>query len=166
MTRLPQPFLYLYYICVSMFFSIPSGMLGSNFHRDLYQFQQHFGGTNNNKKNVSKTQPKGRVTRAVEEAFELQNSSIWKNLLAGQRGMHPHHHKYRATTHTNNTTQTKHKTTMVHYYTARTVRRVLQYMSIDYVLLGLPIPQWAEDLLQQEQEQQERDLQSLSFSLS
>ena len=54
---------------------------------------------------------------------------------------------------------------MLHYYTARTVRRVLQYMSIDYVLLGLPIPQWAEDLLQQEQEQQERDLQSLSSSL-
>ena len=140
-------------------------MLGSNFHRDLYQFQQHFGGTNN-KKNDSKTQPKGRVTRAVEEAFELQNSSVWNNLLAGQRGMHPHHHnqKYRATTHTD-TTQTKHKTTMLHYYTGRTVRRVLQYMSIDYVLLGLPIPQWAEDLLQQEQEQQERDLQSLSSSL-
>ena len=148
-----------------MFFSIPPGMLGSNFHRDLYQFQQHFGGTNN-EKNDSKTHDKGRVARAVEEAFELQKSSVWNNLLAGQRGMQEHHHnhKYSTTTHAN-TTQTKHKTPMLRYYTARTVRRVLQYMSIDYVLLGLPIPQWAEDLLQQEQEQQERDLQALSSSL-
>ena len=135
-------------------------MLGSNFHRDLYQFQQHFGGTSN-KKNDSKTQPKGRVTRTVEEAFELQKSSAWKNLLAGQRDPN---HKYHTTTHAN-TTQTKHKTPMLRYYTARTVRRVLQYMSIDYVLLGLPIPQWAEDLLQQEQEQQEQDLQALSSLL-
>jgi hypothetical protein len=37
------------------------------------------------------------------------------------------------------------------YYTPRTVRRVLGYMAIDYVKLGLPIPAWAEEMLQKEQ---------------
>ena len=33
------------------------------------------------------------------------------------------------------------------YYSARTVRRVLEYMAIDYVRLGLSIPSWAQDML-------------------
>ena len=34
------------------------------------------------------------------------------------------------------------------FYTPNTIRRVLQYTSIDYMLLNLKIPQWAEDILQ------------------
>lgn len=37
------------------------------------------------------------------------------------------------------------------YYTANTIRRVLQYTSIDYKLLNLPIPQWAENILQRDE---------------
>lgn len=33
------------------------------------------------------------------------------------------------------------------YYTPQTVKKVLQYMSIDYVKLNLPIPKWAEQML-------------------
>lgn len=34
------------------------------------------------------------------------------------------------------------------FYTPHTIRRVLQYTSIDYLLLNLTIPQWAEEILQ------------------
>lgn len=37
------------------------------------------------------------------------------------------------------------------YYTANTIRRVLQYTSIDYMLLNLSIPQWAEEILQRDE---------------
>eukprot|EP00593_Proboscia_inermis_P005764 CAMPEP_0171324716 /NCGR_PEP_ID=MMETSP0816-20121228/116362_1 /TAXON_ID=420281 /ORGANISM="Proboscia inermis, Strain CCAP1064/1" /LENGTH=97 /DNA_ID=CAMNT_0011823725 /DNA_START=510 /DNA_END=803 /DNA_ORIENTATION=- len=33
------------------------------------------------------------------------------------------------------------------YYTPQSVRRVLQYLSIDYTLLDLDIPDWAEEML-------------------
>lgn len=33
------------------------------------------------------------------------------------------------------------------YYTPNTIRRVLQYTSIDYMLLNLSIPDWAEAIL-------------------
>ncbi|KAG7350992.1 sulfotransferase family protein [Nitzschia inconspicua] len=36
------------------------------------------------------------------------------------------------------------------YYTPHTVRRVLEYYAVDYVLLNLTIPQWAEDMLLQD----------------
>jgi Sulfotransferase family len=37
------------------------------------------------------------------------------------------------------------------YYTPHTVRRVLQYYAVDYVMLNLSIPQWAEDMLLEEE---------------
>ena len=39
---------------------------------------------------------------------------------------------------------------VMEYYSAKTVRRVLEYMAIDYVLLGIPIPEWAEQMLLEE----------------
>lgn len=36
---------------------------------------------------------------------------------------------------------------VLEYYTPRTVRRVLEYFAIDYVMLNLSIPQWAENML-------------------
>ena len=38
---------------------------------------------------------------------------------------------------------------VLEYYTPRTLRRALEYVSIDYVLLGIPIPEWAERMLQE-----------------
>ena len=37
------------------------------------------------------------------------------------------------------------------YFTPNTIRKVLQYYAIDYTLLGLSIPDWAEDILQQDE---------------
>mmetsp|Transcript_8224 Transcript_8224/g.16725 ORF Transcript_8224/g.16725 Transcript_8224/m.16725 type:complete len:408 (-) Transcript_8224:1037-2260(-) len=36
------------------------------------------------------------------------------------------------------------------FYTARTVRRALEYLSIDYVMLGLQVPEWARQMLKEE----------------
>jgi hypothetical protein len=43
------------------------------------------------------------------------------------------------------------------FYTPRTLRRVLEHMSIDCVKLGLPIPEWAEEMLQKEHAVDEND---------
>ena len=37
------------------------------------------------------------------------------------------------------------------FYTPNTIRKVLQYTSIDYMMLNLSIPQWAEDILLQDE---------------
>jgi hypothetical protein len=42
------------------------------------------------------------------------------------------------------------------YFTPYTVRRVLEYYAVDYVLLNLTIPQWAEDMLRLEANDQEK----------
>jgi len=39
------------------------------------------------------------------------------------------------------------------YYTAATVRKILSYHSLDYVRLNLPVPQWAVDMLNGEEEE-------------
>ncbi len=36
------------------------------------------------------------------------------------------------------------------FYTARTVRKALEYFSIDYVSLGLRVPDWAKEMLKNE----------------
>lgn len=36
------------------------------------------------------------------------------------------------------------------FYTARTVRKALEYLSIDYVTLGLEVPEWAREMLREE----------------
>jgi len=39
---------------------------------------------------------------------------------------------------------------VIEYYTPKSLRRVLEYMAIDYVMLKLPIPEWAEQILEQD----------------
>jgi hypothetical protein len=36
------------------------------------------------------------------------------------------------------------------YYTSKSVRRVLEYVSIDYVLLNLTLPMWAKEMLRED----------------
>ena len=38
-----------------------------------------------------------------------------------------------------------------HFYTADTVRKALEYVSIDYVLLGLEVPEWARQMLREDE---------------
>jgi hypothetical protein len=37
------------------------------------------------------------------------------------------------------------------FYSPRSLRRVLEFVSIDYVFLGLPVPQWAHEILAEEE---------------
>lgn len=36
------------------------------------------------------------------------------------------------------------------YYSGKTIRRVLRYLSIDYVKLNLKVPEWAQEILEEE----------------
>ena len=38
------------------------------------------------------------------------------------------------------------------FYTARTVRKALEYLSIDYVTLGLQVPEWAKQMMREGEE--------------
>lgn len=41
---------------------------------------------------------------------------------------------------------------VLEFYTPKTLRQVLEYVSIDYVLLNLTIPEWAERMLLEQEE--------------
>eukprot|EP00429_Kryptoperidinium_foliaceum_P011283 CAMPEP_0176005242 /NCGR_PEP_ID=MMETSP0120_2-20121206/2105_1 /TAXON_ID=160619 /ORGANISM="Kryptoperidinium foliaceum, Strain CCMP 1326" /LENGTH=350 /DNA_ID=CAMNT_0017337943 /DNA_START=277 /DNA_END=1329 /DNA_ORIENTATION=+ len=51
----------------------------------------------------------------------------------------------------NKGTETQAALQIAKYYTPKTVRRVLEYTSIDYMLLNLTIPHWAEEMLQMDE---------------
>ncbi|KAL7492431.1 hypothetical protein ACHAWT_001579, partial [Skeletonema menzelii] len=50
----------------------------------------------------------------------------------------------------NNAHATHTPTKVARFYTARTVRRALEYLSVDYVMLGLDVPEWAKQMLREE----------------
>lgn len=50
-------------------------------------------------------------------------------------------------------TETKAAEKVKQFYTPRTLRRVLEYMAIDYVMLDLKIPLWAEEMLALDEEE-------------
>lgn len=52
--------------------------------------------------------------------------------------------------------ETKASDKVKEYYTPRSLRQVLQYVSIDYMLLNMNIPQWAEEMLQEEEKEFEQ----------
>lgn len=41
---------------------------------------------------------------------------------------------------------------VLEYYTPRTVKRALEYLAMDYVMLNLPIPKWAQEMLDETNE--------------
>jgi len=46
---------------------------------------------------------------------------------------------------------TKAPAKVARYYSAGTVRRALEYLSIDYVALGLEVPEWAREMLRNDE---------------
>mmetsp|Transcript_30953 Transcript_30953/g.40869 ORF Transcript_30953/g.40869 Transcript_30953/m.40869 type:complete len:386 (-) Transcript_30953:240-1397(-) len=105
------------------------GIMGSNFYQDLRKLGKQIG---------------GRFETALEDVFhieELLNSTdVFGSLLrrAKQKPGDPHIQNSRES--------------IEQYYTPRTLRRVLEYVSIDYVALNLPIPAWAEQMLALDEE--------------
>lgn len=51
---------------------------------------------------------------------------------------------------TNHGVETSASLYVLEYYSPRTVKRVLEYLSMDYLMLNLPIPKWALQMLDQE----------------
>jgi hypothetical protein len=51
---------------------------------------------------------------------------------------------------TNQGIETSASSHVLDYYTPKTLRQVLEYFAIDYVLLDIPIPDWAKQILEQE----------------
>ena len=73
--------------------------------------------------------PDTRLPGVLEQVFDFKNRLI--------RG------------HSNVGVETSASSRVLEYYTPRTLRAVLEYVSIDYVLLDLPIPRWAEQMLRE-----------------
>lgn len=51
---------------------------------------------------------------------------------------------------TNQGIETSASSHVLDYYTPKTLRQVLEYFAIDYMLLDIPIPDWAKQVLEQE----------------
>ena len=97
------------------------GHMGPNFYEDVHQFGQLYP-------------YHARLNKALEEIFHLNSHLALSNDTTGTRKI-------------NVGVETAAASYVKQYYTGRTVRRVLEYMSIDYVRLGLLIPKWAQELL-------------------
>jgi hypothetical protein len=101
------------------------GHMGDDFYVDLQAIGQRYG---------------DNVTRQIEGVFKvnLRGEKITRtaNLPLAYK---------------NRERERKASKRLEEFYSPRTLRRVLQYMSIDYVKLGMPIPEWAEEMLQKDE---------------
>lgn len=97
------------------------GHMGTDFHDQLRAFGRRYN-----------------MMGAVQQAFYLENetsSSLQQEKFVARKQ--------------DRSSKTAQK--MLQFYSPSTLRRVLEYLSIDYMLLGLPIPEWAEEMLQQDE---------------
>jgi hypothetical protein len=60
-----------------------------------------------------------------------------------------HFQEARVDNKTNQGVETSASSHVMEYYTPKTLRQVLEYVAIDYYLLNIPIPAWAERMLEQ-----------------
>lgn len=101
-------------------------MYDDHFHPDLIEFGQKYG-----------------MEKDVAVAFRLRNDTIMASITNTKAN--------------NNILQVKATRSrgaskkIREYYTPRTLKRVLEYLSIDYVTLNLPIPDWVDEMLQSEE---------------
>eukprot|EP00970_Alexandrium_tamarense_P001101 scaffold114_cov200-Alexandrium_tamarense.AAC.71 len=99
------------------------GKMDSQFMMDIDRMASHFGG--------------GELAVALNKAFDYQ-------LLVQKDGSK--HVNFG--THSADGTRAPKKVNK--FYTAQTVRKALEYVSIDYVLLGLSVPSWAKQMLRED----------------
>jgi hypothetical protein len=122
------------FYCDGLFRSIDDydfvGRMGINFYSDLQTLGRQYGDS---------------LTGAFEEVFKVDLHSENFTRITGNSNAYVGGRERKAAQR------------LQDYYTPRTVRRVLEYMAIDYVKLGLPIPAWAEEMLQKEQDEYDAD---------
>jgi len=70
------------------------------------------------------------MTKALEEVFDASHQIRMNTINVGK--------------------ETRAPDLVRDYYSGRSIRRVLQYLSIDYVKLNLPVPGWAREMFDQE----------------
>jgi len=76
----------------------------------------------------------GELPRVLNDTFQYQ-SKLSNDINIGSDSNHG----------------TKAPAKVARYYTARAVRRALEYLSIDYITLGLEVPIWAKEMLLRDQ---------------
>ena len=96
------------------------GSMGENFYKDLDAMQKKYPG----------------LEPGMEKVFGLS-----KKLKEGRSILRKNKKRY------NKGIETGAASQVLDYYTPHTVRRVLEYYAMDYVSLGIPIPDWAEQIL-------------------
>ena len=70
------------------------------------------------------------MTRALEQVFHIRDRITANVSNSGTETSAPDHVR--------------------EFYTGRTIRRVLQYVSVDYVKLNLTVPEWAHEIMREE----------------
>jgi hypothetical protein len=104
---------------------------------DTYDFVGIMGKTFMSELNRMATRYGGILPNVLDDAFHYRTKLANETLLA--------------TTTTNvgadNAHGTKAPSKVYRYYSPRSIRRALEYLSIDYVMLGFDVPDWAKEIL-------------------
>ena len=79
-----------------------------------------------------------RMMKALEKTFHFQEARVERKKNEGVETS--------ATTH------------VLEFYTPKTLRQVLEYVAIDYFLLNISIPEWAERMIDEDARDSERAL--------
>ncbi|KAL3810158.1 hypothetical protein ACHAXA_004274 [Cyclostephanos tholiformis] len=95
------------------------GIMGRDFARELDRMANRYGGS---------------LPDALDVAFDYRSKIINDTLVVDNVGSDKAH-------------GTKAPAKVHRYYSPGTVRRALEYLSIDYVALGLEVPLWAREML-------------------
>ena len=102
---------------------------------DTYDFVGLMGKTFMSELNRMATRYGGLLPNVLEDAFHYRTKLANETLLA--------------TTNVgaDNSHGTKAPSKVYQYYSPQSVRRALEYLSIDYVMLGFAVPEWAKEIL-------------------
>lgn len=95
------------------------GVMGKQFMSELDRMANRYG---------------GMLPEVLENAFQYQSKLNNESLANANVG-------------SDNSHGTKAPEKVAKYYSARAIRRALEYLSIDYISLGLEIPSWAKEML-------------------
>mmetsp|Transcript_2961 Transcript_2961/g.8116 ORF Transcript_2961/g.8116 Transcript_2961/m.8116 type:complete len:436 (-) Transcript_2961:296-1603(-) len=117
------------------------GNMGDTLYRDLWKLNDRYPG----------------LSHGLESAFRLSSKTLLRNANATDTKTARATSKSRSSSSGPSPAapnakgiETGAAEKVLEYYTPHTVRRVLEYYAIDYVTLGLPVPDWAEALLRSE----------------
>lgn len=116
------------------------GHMDSMFYHNLDELGKHYG---------------GRFETALKKVFDYPSKITPMMMTTGDNdGSMKAMKKEDVNASINVGIETKASDKVLQYYTPKSLRRVLEYVSIDYMLLGLDIPRWAEEMLLREEQKE------------